>query len=159
MRTGLLLLALALGCSVHTARSVGSAATARVDRTVPAPPYGPGTLGEAFGLADQANRLADTLYQLMPDASSGIQALTVHLTPGGVVRVIDVAYGPLRGYADQVAAARGSMGNPSTTRTDDDGSQHTIWQDARTRYEVVGRVFDSRSVVSARLTDLLLAGS
>ena len=147
----------ASACSVHTARPVGTAATARVDRAVEAPPYGGVTLGEPFGLTDQANRLADTLYQLIPSQSSGIKALTVHLLPDGRVSVIDVTYGPMRGYADRVAAARGSMGDPSSTRTDDDGSQHTIWQDARTRYEVVGRVFESQSQVSARLTDLLLA--
>ena len=101
--------------------------------------------------------VADSLYQLLPDPSSGISTLTLHLAADRRITAIDVAYGPERRYADEVAQARGRLGNPSGTHTDDDGSQYTVWQDARTRFELVGRVFNNRSTVTGRLTDLLLA--
>lgn len=148
--------ALAGGCGVHTARPVGVSATSEVDRFVEAVPFGRIELGQIFADSTRGNRLADTLYQLLPDAASGIAALTLHLTPDRRITVIDVAYGPDRRYADEVAHARGRLGNPSRTRTDDDGSQYTTWQDARTRFELVGRVFNNRSTVTGRLTDLLL---
>lgn len=148
--------ALAGACGVHTARAVGVSATAEVDRFVEAPPFGRIELGQIFADSARGNRLADSLYQLLPDAASGIASLTLHLTPDRRVTVIDLAYGPERRYADEVAHARGRLGNPSRTHTDDDGSQYTTWQDARTRFELVGRVFNNRSTVTGRLTDLLL---
>ena len=152
------LLALLLGgCSVHTARPVGTAATSGLDRFIDAPPFGRVELGASFADSTRANRLADSLYQLVPDSTSGLASLTVHLTPDRRVSVIDVSYGPGRRFADEVAAARGRLGDPSRTRTDDDGSHYTTWQDARTRFELVGRVFNNRSAVAGRLTDLLLA--
>ena len=153
-----LLVALLLGgCSVHTARPVGTSATSGVDRFVDAPPFGRVELGASFGDSARANRLADSLYQLVPDSTSGLASLTVHLTPDRLISVIDVSYGPGRRFADEVAAVRGRLGDPSRTRTDDDGSHYTTWQDARTRFELVGRVFNNRSAVTGRLTDLLLA--
>lgn len=156
MRVLLVALALA-GCSVHTARPVGVSGTAAIDRFVDASPFGRIELGQYFADSSRANRLADSLYQLLPDAATGIQALTLHLTPDRRITVIDITYGDTRRYADEVAHARGRLGDPSRTRTDDDGSQYTVWQDARTRFELVGRVFSNRSTVTGRLTDLLLA--
>ena len=158
-RIGLVLIALAgaaAGCAVHTARPVGTARAELVDRAVDAPPFRL-TLGDFFLDSVRANRLADSLYQLRPDSAGSVATLTVHLTPDRRISVIDVAYGPVRRYADEVAHATGRLGNPSRRFTADDGSQYTIWQDARTRFEVVGRAYDNRSLVSARLTDLLLA--
>ena len=145
------------GCSVHTARPVGTAATSGVDRFIDAPPFGRVELGASFADSSRANRLADSIYQLGPDSTSGFASLTVHLTPDRRISVIDVSYGPGRRFADEVAAARGRLGDPSRTRTDDDGSHYTTWQDARTRFELVGRVYSNRSAVTGRLTDLLLA--
>ncbi len=144
------------GCAVHTSRPVGTARAEAMDRAIDAPPYRI-TLGDVFLDSVRANRLADSLYQLRPDSSGSITMLTIHLTPDRRVSVIDVVYGPLRRYGDEVAHATGRFGNPSRRLTADDGSQYTIWQDARTRYEVVGRAYDNRSEVTARLTDLLLA--
>lgn len=154
---GLLLALLLGGCSVHTARPVGTAATSGVDRFIDAPPFSRVELGAYFADSGRANRLADSLYQLIPDSTTGLAALTVHLTPDRRISVIDVSYGPGRRFADEVAAARGRLGDPSRTRTDDDGSHYTTWQDARTRFELVGRVFNNRSAVTGRLTDLVLA--
>jgi hypothetical protein len=156
--SGLAVMALALAaCGVHTARPVGVSATHDVDRFVEAAPFGRLELGQLFADSSRGNRLADTLYQLLPDEGSGITSLTLHLAPDRRITAIDIAYGPLRRYADEVAQARGRLGDPSRTRTDDDGSQYTTWQDARTRFELVGRVFSNRSAVTGRLTDLLLA--
>ena len=152
----LLLALLVVGCSVHTARAVGVAETSGVDRSVEAAPFGRVELGQYFADSTRGNRLADSLYQLLPDPSSGISTLTLHLAADRRITTIDVAYGPERRYADEVARARGRLGNPSRTHTDDDGSQYTVWQDARTRFELVGRVFNNRSTVTGRLTDLLL---
>lgn len=154
---GVLLALLLGGCSVHTARPVGTAATSGVDRFIEAPPFSRVELGAYFADSGRANRLADSLYQLIPDSTTGLAALTVHLTPDRRISVIDVSYGPGRRFADEVAAARGRLGDPSRTRTDDDGSHYTTWQDARTRFELVGRVFNNRSAVTGRLTDLVLA--
>lgn len=143
-------------CGVHSARAVGVSATSEVDRFVEAVPFGRIELGQVFADSARGNRLADSLYQLQPDETSGIASLTLHLMPDRRITVIDVAYGPQRRYADEVAQARGRLGNPSRTHTDDDGSQYTTWQDARTRFELVGRVFNNRSTVTGRLTDLLL---
>lgn len=154
---GVLLALLLGGCSVHTARPVGTSATSGVDRFIEAPPFGRVELGAYFADSGRANRLADSLYQLLPDSTTGLAALTVHLTPDRRISVIDVSYGPTRRFADEVAAARGRLGDPSRTRTDDDGSHYTTWQDARTRFELVGRVFNNRSAVTGRLTDLVLA--
>jgi hypothetical protein len=152
------LLALLLGgCSVHTARPVGTAATGGVDRFIDAPPFGRVELGTYFADSSRANRLADSLYQLVPDSTSGLATLTLHLTPDRRITAIDIRYGPGRRFADELAAVRGRLGDPSRTRTDDDGSHYTTWQDARTRFELVGRVFNNRSAVTGRLTDLLLA--
>lgn len=145
------------GCSVHTARPVGTAATSGVDRFIDAPPFGRVELGAGFADSTRANRLADSLYQLVPDSTSGLASLTVHLTSDRRISAIDISYGPGRRFADEEAAARGRLGDPSRTRTDDDGSHYTTWQDARTRFELVGRVFNNRSAVTGRLTDLLLA--
>lgn len=153
---GGLLLFSAGACGVHTARPVGTSATEPIDRSVDAPPFAV-TLGDAFADSSRANRLADSLYQLQPAAPSPITTLTVHLTPDRRVSVIDVAYGPDRRYADEVARATGRFGNPSRRFTADDGSEFTVWQDARSRVEIVGRSYDNRSPVIARLTDLLLA--
>jgi len=152
----LLLALLVGGCSVHTARPVGVTATSGVDRSVEAAPFGPIELGQIFADSARGNRLADTLYQLLPDPASGISSLTLHVAADRRITVIDIAYGPERRYADEVAHARGRLGDPSRTHTDDDGSQYTVWQDARTRFELVGRVFNNRSTVTGRLTDLLL---
>jgi len=152
----LLLALLVGGCSVHTARPVGVAETSGVDRSVEAAPFGRVELGQLFADSSRGNRLADSLYQLLPDPSSGISTLTLHLAADRRITAIDVAYGPERRYADEVAHARGRLGNQSRTHTDDDGSQYTVWQDARTRFELVGRVFNNRSTVTGRLTDLLL---
>jgi hypothetical protein len=149
--------ALLAGCGVHTARPVGTTAAAPVDRSVDAPPFGRFDLAAYFADSGRANRLADSLYQLTPDPSSDIQTVTLHLTPDRRISVIDISYGPNRRYADAVANTRGRLGDPSTTHTDDDGSQYTTWQDARTRFELVGRVSNNRSAVHGRLTDLLLA--
>ncbi len=156
MRRGLAIAILLAGCGVHTARPVGTASTEPVDRAIDAPPFGRVELGAFFSDSAHANRLADTLYQLVPDSSSGIGTLTLHLASDRRISVIDVAYSTIRRYADEVARTRGRLGNPSRTRTDDDGSQYTTWQDARTRFELVGRVFNNNSRVSGRLTDLLL---
>lgn len=153
----LLLGLLVAGCSVHTARPVGTSATSGVDRFVEAAPFGRVELGQLFADSTRGNRLADSLYQLLPAEPTGIASLTLHLARDRRITVIDIAYGPLRRYADEVAAARGRLGDPSRTRTDDDGSQYTTWQDARTRFELVGRVFNNRSAVTGRLTDLLLS--
>lgn len=150
------LLCSAGACGVHTARPVGTAATEPIDRRVDAPPFAV-TLGDAFADSSRGNRLADSLYQLQPAAPSPIATLTVHLTPDRRISVIDVAYGPERRYADEVAHATGRFGNPSRRFTADDGSEYTVWQDARSRFEIVGRAYDNRSRVIARLTDLLLA--
>ena len=153
----ILLALLVAGCSVHTARPVGTTATSGVDRFIDAPPFGRVELGSWFGDSTRANRLADSLYQLLPDSATGLASLTVHLTPDRRVSAIDISYGPGRRFADEVAAARGRLGDPSRSRTDDDGSHYTTWQDARTRFELVGRIFNNRSAVTGRLTDLLLA--
>ena len=157
MRRVAVWIALLAGCSVHTARPVGTAATPPVSRSVEAPPFGRVELGAFFSDSARGNRLADSLYQLLPDPSSGIAALTLHLTPDRRISVIDIAYGAERRFADEVAVARGRLGDPSRSHTDSDGSQYTTWQDARTRFQLVGRVFSNRSVVSGRLTDLLLS--
>ncbi len=154
MRAVLFSLALA-GCSVHTARPVGVSGTEGIERYVDASPFGRLELGAYFADSGRANRLADSLYQLLPDAGTEIRALTLHLAPDRRITAIDITYGDLRRYADEVAHARGRLGDPSRTRTDDDGSQYTVWQDARTRFELVGRVFSNRSTVTGRLTDLL----
>ena len=156
-RLGLLLALAVAGCSVHTARPVGVARTAGVERFVEAAPFGRVELATYFADSSRGNRLADSLYQLLPDPSSGIAALTLHLAPDRRITVIDIVYDSLRRYADELASARGRLGNPSRTRTDNDGSQYNVWQDTRTRFELVGRVFSNRSAVTGRLTDLLLA--
>ena len=77
----------------------------------------------------------DTIVLLPARQIGGAEAIRAHLTPGGLVRMLWFDYSPRSDYNAMVAEYAATLGEPRKElfRT----GERAVWEDARTRFELV----------------------
>lgn len=77
----------------------------------------------------------DTIVPVPAQLIGGAEAIRAHLTPDGLVRMLWFDYSPRSNYSEMVAEYAATLGAPRKEpfRT----GERAVWEDARTRFELV----------------------
>ena len=105
-------------------------------------------LGEAFAATSLATRTNDSTYVLHRDAVVDPDSIEIHVNRHNVVYAMDFIYRDHETFGSLMATYVKSLGPPSHA-----GNQDAVWEDNRTRFQILWTGGDSVGSVRSRITD------